>query len=119
MHLTLYHTFFALLTIDTFYAQNFIQLTVIGFMVLILFLWAIQSRHREGLAKSAVSWSVKLYTLQLAALAFTQISYVINYLKANPTLYRGMFLSGLILNDKPVQNAWTHIFMICFILGFG
>jgi hypothetical protein len=30
MHLTLYHTFFALLTIDTFFSQNFIQLTVIG-----------------------------------------------------------------------------------------
>lgn len=74
-------------------------------MILILFLWAIESKLKERLTQSAVSWSVKLYTLQLACLAFTQISYVINYIKANPTLYRAMYLSGLILNDNPLTNA--------------
>lgn len=103
MHLTLYHSFFALLTLDTFFAQNFIQLTVLGFMMLILFLWAIGYRHKERLTRSAVYWCVRLYTLQLAMLALCQISYFMNYLKESPTLYRAMFLSGLILNDNPMS----------------
>lgn len=30
MYKTLYHAFFVLLTVDTFFAQNFIQMTVLG-----------------------------------------------------------------------------------------
>jgi hypothetical protein len=30
MYMTLYHAFFILLTVDTFFAQNFIQMTVLG-----------------------------------------------------------------------------------------
>lgn len=33
-----------------------------------------------------------------------------------------MFLSGLILNDindEPITHAVTHIFLVCFTLGFG
>ena len=48
-----------------------------------------------------VTWIRRLYTLQIALLAFAQIAYVIIFYKEVGHLYDYLFISGLILNEKP------------------
>ena len=74
-------------------------------MFLIMFAWALGYKHKEIMARNAVVWSVRLYTFQLAILATSHIAAVMAWYKQHETVYKAMFLSGLILNDEPAFNV--------------
>lgn len=64
-------------------------MVVLGILLMLFFLWAVDfNAHKfEYIMESAVLWIRRLYTLQIALLAFAQIIYVLNWYKSMGDLY--------------------------------
>jgi hypothetical protein len=74
-------------------------------MILLMYLWGFESSKKDSIVERSISWIMRLYIIQLAFLALTQIAYVVHWINLYPTLQNALYTSGLILNNSHLLHV--------------
>lgn len=67
-----------------------------------MFLWALESSKKNAVTQFVVVWVKRLLSFQLAVLAMMQVAPILVWTEDRPSLYRALFISGLMFDyDLP------------------
>jgi hypothetical protein len=114
-----YYIFFLLIALDSFFARNIIQMTVVFFTIILMYLWSYENKYKNEINMLAVVWIQRIYILQFALIKINQLPYIKTYYQNNLKERNILFVIGLILNTSPMYEAVAHAFLVGGILCFG